>query len=133
MMDAGHKTSVGRTRERRRELRRPCRVGVAIMPVSAQEGFASARVLDFSEHGLALSVDAPLGVGEQFVVKAPGRARAALLIYDVRSCAPDGAGFRIGAAFAGAIAAPGEEDEQVLRRAFVLRLVDAAAAANSAA
>jgi hypothetical protein len=96
------------------------------MAMSADGGFAPARVVDFSEHGLGLSVAHRLRVGEQIVVKDAAR-QTALLIYTVRNCEPDGAGFRIGAEFTGAITSPENEDEQALWRAFVARLEAAAA------
>src|SRR5688572_991814 len=119
-------------RERRRQPRWPCWVDVAIMPASTSGGFAAARVQEFSDHGLALSVIERMPPGEQIIVKFAGRGDAPLqLIYTVRNCAPEGVGFRVGAEFAGAIEAPGHEDVDVTRAEFVAWLKASAAAAST--
>lgn len=112
--------------ERRREPRWPCRYDVAIMPVTAESGFTEAQVVDFSDHGLGLSIREPLRVGEQILVKVRLQEHPALLIYTVQSCVSDAAGFRAGACFAGAITSPQHEDEQAMRQAFISQLESAA-------
>ena len=118
--------AAGASPDRRREQRWPCDVAAAVMPLSSQQGFVEAMIVDFSDHGLSVSLANPLRVGEQFVVKAQ-LDQVGMLIYAVRNCVLDAGRYRVGAEFAGAVATPQNESDDALRAQFVMQLaIDAA-------
>jgi hypothetical protein len=81
--------------------------------------------MDFSDHGIGLSVSEPISRGEQFILKIK-LPELVLLVFTVRCCVPDARRYRIGAEFYGIVGSP-NDDAETSRAKFVARLEAAAA------
>jgi c-di-GMP-binding flagellar brake protein YcgR len=98
----------------RREVRVSARKPIQILPCKAAHEwrFVTAELTDCSMSGIGLLVEAPLAVGEQFLVKFKLHG-VALLQYTVRHCSPaEGGRHKVGAEFTGLAATPHEGDRQ---------------------
>ena len=116
--------------ERRKEQRWPCRVDVAILPLLSEGGFRTARLSDFSDHGIGGIVSLPLRVDEQFMVKIMLQ-QLTLLAYTVRNCVPDAEGYRFDAEFSHVVGSANENAE-IVRASFIWHLEATAAGAGTA-
>ena len=85
--------------QRRKEERTPCR-NVVLMACGERESllFEEAPLIDCSLHGIRILMPRPLAVGDDILVKLK-LPRIALVVYSVRHCHAEGAGYRIGAEF----------------------------------
>src|SRR5438105_5018062 len=93
--------------ERRVENRLPATRLIDLLPCRASQEwkFIRAELADCSLHGLAVVVDRPMDVGQQFLVKLRLPKGVRLLLYTVHNCSKwEKSRQRLGAKFSGFVA-----------------------------
>jgi hypothetical protein len=109
-------------RDNRAEPRTAIARLIDILPcqATAQWKFISAEITDCSLHGIALILNDPMSVGQQFLVKLRLPSGVRLLLYTVHNCTPmEKAKHRVGARFSGFAAQEMDEDLQKVLEALV--------------
>jgi hypothetical protein len=97
--------SSGEATQRRKEARAPCR-SVVLMACGERESllFEQVPLIDCSLHGIRILMPRPLELGDDILVKLK-LPRIALVVYSVRHCHAEGAGYRVGAEFRNVVGA----------------------------